>query len=187
MCISLEIWVRYTYIRALQESVLILIKSYFGVLRKPLFPSFNSRFCSYKAAHSSLVVLFLGWARGLRQAGTSYMRPHVSGTERVGFSKQDAHGNLGVDTLPVNFPLSAFCQRFPVWTSVGQTQIIPFLLVSRDLSRKWCNSRILSPFSQRVLLQDSLMRSDQGNFWFFLNYEQLILLDLMSNPRHDDV
>jgi hypothetical protein len=29
------------------------------------------------------------------------MRPHVSGTERVGFSKQDACGNLVVDSLPV--------------------------------------------------------------------------------------
>jgi hypothetical protein len=55
----------------------------------------------------------------------------------------------------------------------------------RDLSGKGRNSRVLSPFSQCVLLQDSLMRSDQGNFWFFLNCEQLILLDLIANPRLD--
>jgi hypothetical protein len=29
------------------------------------------------------------------------MHPHVSGTECMGFSKQDAHGNLVVDSLPV--------------------------------------------------------------------------------------
>ncbi len=29
-------------------------------------------------------------------ASESYMRPHVSGTERMGFSKQDARGNLVV-------------------------------------------------------------------------------------------
>ncbi len=53
------------------------------------------------------------------QASTSYMRPHISGTECVGFLKQDARVNLVVASLPVNFPLSAFCQRFLVQTSVG--------------------------------------------------------------------
>jgi hypothetical protein len=33
------------------------------------------------------------------------MRPHNYGTDRVGFSKQDACGNLVVASLPVNFPL----------------------------------------------------------------------------------
>jgi hypothetical protein len=47
------------------------------------------------------------------------MHPHVSGTERVSFSKQDARGNLVVASLPVNFPLSTFCRRFLLWTSVG--------------------------------------------------------------------
>ncbi len=61
-------------------------------------------------------------------AGTSYMRPHISGTECVGFPKQDTRGNLVVDSLPVIFPLSAFWQRFLVQTSIGRTQIIPFLL-----------------------------------------------------------
>ncbi len=46
------------------------------------------------------------------------MRPHNSGTEHVGFSKQDARGNLVVASLPVNFPLSAFCLRFLVQMSV---------------------------------------------------------------------
>jgi hypothetical protein len=53
------------------------------------------------------------------RAGTPYMRPHISGTERVGFLKQDAHGNLVVDSVPVFFPLSAFHQRFLMQTSFG--------------------------------------------------------------------
>ncbi len=56
-------------------------------------------------------------------AGTLYMRPHISSTECMGFLKQDAHRNLVVDSLPVFFPLSAFCQRFLVQTSIGQTCI----------------------------------------------------------------
>jgi hypothetical protein len=47
------------------------------------------------------------------------MRPHVSDAERVGFLKEDACGNLVVASLPVNFPFSAFCQRFLLQTSVG--------------------------------------------------------------------
>jgi hypothetical protein len=43
---------------------------------------------------------------------TLFVHPHVSGTERLDFSKQDTQGNLVVDSLPVIFPLSAFCQRF---------------------------------------------------------------------------
>jgi hypothetical protein len=42
------------------------------------------------------------------QASTLYMRPRNSGTERMGFSKEDARGSLVVASLPVNFPLSAF-------------------------------------------------------------------------------
>ncbi len=55
------------------------------------------------------------------------MRPHVSGTEHVGFLKQDAHGNLVVASLPVNFPFSTFCRRFLLWTSVGLNTIHTFL------------------------------------------------------------
>ncbi len=56
------------------------------------------------------------------------MRPHVSGTERVDFSKQDARGNLVVASLPVNFPFSTFWQRFPLRTSVGLNTIHTFLM-----------------------------------------------------------
>ncbi len=58
----------------------------------------------------------------------SFMCPHISGAEPTGFLKQDACGNLLVDSLPVIFPLSAFCRRFLMQTSIGQTRIIPFLL-----------------------------------------------------------
>jgi hypothetical protein len=61
------------------------------------------------------------------QASTLYMRPHNSGTERMGFSKQDAHGNLVVASLPVNFPFSAFCRRFLVQMSIGLNTIHTFL------------------------------------------------------------
>jgi hypothetical protein len=55
------------------------------------------------------------------------MRPHVSGTERVGFSKQDARGNLVVASLTVNFPFSAFCRRFLVQTTIGLKKTHTFL------------------------------------------------------------
>ncbi len=80
-------------------------------------PMFSSRF---------LVTLAL-------QASTSYMPPHVSGTEGVGFLKQDAHGNLVVASLPVNFPFSAFCWRFLVQTSIGEHEsCLSFLQKSSD-------------------------------------------------------
>jgi hypothetical protein len=60
-------------------------------------------------------------------ASMLYMSPHISGTECVGFSKQDAHGILVVASLPVNFPFSAFCQRFLVWMSIGLNTIHTFL------------------------------------------------------------
>ncbi len=68
--------------------------------------------------HGNLILVPFLVPLALR-ASTSYMRPHVSGTERVGFSKQDARGNLVVASLLVNFPLSAFCRRFLVQTSIG--------------------------------------------------------------------
>ncbi len=55
------------------------------------------------------------------------MCPHVSCTERMGFSKQDACGNLVVASLQVNFPFSAFCRRFLLWTSIRLNTIHTFL------------------------------------------------------------
>ncbi len=56
------------------------------------------------------------------------MCPYVSGTERMGFSKQDARGNLVVASLPFNFPFSKFCGRCMLWSSVGLNMIHTFLL-----------------------------------------------------------
>ncbi len=44
------------------------------------------------------------------------------------FLKQAACRNLVLESVPDFFPRSAFCQRFLIQTSVGQLQIIPFLL-----------------------------------------------------------
>ncbi len=55
------------------------------------------------------------------------MHPHVSGTEHVGFSKQDAHGNLVVASLQVSFFLSELCGRRLLWTSIGLNMIHTFL------------------------------------------------------------
>ena len=44
------------------------------------------------------------------------------------FLKQDACGNLVQGLVPVFFPHSTFRRRFLMQTSVGQLQIIPFLL-----------------------------------------------------------
>ncbi len=96
----------------------------FNVFTKLLLTDF---FAPFLAAQESDISSHFLYLLALR-AGTSYMRPHISGTERVGFSKQDACGNLVVDSLQVIFPLSAFHQRFLVQTSIRQMQIIPFLL-----------------------------------------------------------
>ncbi len=61
------------------------------------------------------------------RASTLYMSPHVSGTERMGFSKEDGRGNLVVASLPVNFPFSAFCRRFLLQTTIGLNTIHTFL------------------------------------------------------------
>ncbi len=44
------------------------------------------------------------------------------------FLKEDARGNLVQELVPVFFPRSAFHRRFLMWTSIGWSQIIPFLL-----------------------------------------------------------
>jgi hypothetical protein len=46
------------------------------------------------------------------RTSTLHMWPHISGTERVGFSKQDACGNLVVDSLLVTFPFPPFAEGF---------------------------------------------------------------------------
>ncbi len=101
-----------------------LLLSYSSIFAKPLLTNF---FAPYLAAwESNFLVPFL--VPLALQASTLYMRPHVSGTEHVGFLKQDARGNPVVDSLPVNFPFSAFCQRFYVQTSIGLNTIHTFFL-----------------------------------------------------------
>ncbi len=83
------------------------------------------------------------------------MRPHVSGTEHVGFSNQDACGNLVVASLPLNFPFSAFLLKvFAVnlhWTE--QDSYLSFSQISsswrflalaklRSKARVWNHQRI---------------------------------------------
>jgi hypothetical protein len=92
----------------------------------------------------------------------SYMRPRVSGTECMGFSKQDARGNLVVASLPVNFPFSAFCQRFLLQTSIGLNTIHTFLshksprtdILLRDLGlAKLCSTaRVWNPHGTSKLV-----------------------------------
>ena len=62
------------------------------------------------------------------------MRPHVSGTERVGFSKQDTRGNLVVASLPLNFPFSGFLLKVSA-VNVRWTEQDSYL--SSSLSSSW--------------------------------------------------
>ncbi len=62
------------------------------------------------------------------------MRPHVSGTEHVGFSKQDAHGNLVVASLLLNFPFSGFSLKVSA-VNVHWTEQDSYL--SSSLSLNW--------------------------------------------------
>jgi hypothetical protein len=106
------------------------------------------------------------------QASTSYMRPNVSRTERVGFSKQDAHGNLVVASLPVNFPSFAFCRRFLVQTSIGLNTNHTFLslknpqtdtfLCDLGLAKLRSTARVWNPqgISKLVIKVDCCMSYD---------------------------
>ncbi len=62
------------------------------------------------------------------------MRPHVSGTERMGFSKQDARGNQVVASLPLNFPFSSFLLKVSA-VNVHWTEQDSYL--SSSLSSNW--------------------------------------------------
>ncbi len=83
------------------------------------------------------------------------MRPHVSGTERVGFSKQDTRGNLVVASLPLNFPFSGFLLKVSAvnvhWTepdsylsSSQKSSSWHFLALAklRSTARVWNHQRI---------------------------------------------
>ncbi len=100
-----------------------LLLSYSSIFAKLLLTNFFAPFLA--ARESEFLSRFSYHAL---QASTLYMHPHVSGTERVGFSKQDACGNLVVASLLVNFPFSAFCQRLLLQTPVGLNTIHTFLV-----------------------------------------------------------
>jgi hypothetical protein len=76
--------------------------------------------------HGNLISCLVSHTMAL-QASTLYMHPRVSGTQRAGFLKQDARGNLVVASLPANFPFSAFCQRFLLQTSIELNTTHTFL------------------------------------------------------------
>jgi hypothetical protein len=129
------------------------------------------------------------------QASTLYMRPHVSGKERVGFSKQDTCGNLVVASLPVNFPFFAFCWRFLLWTSVGLNMIHTFLshknpradTFLRDLglaklrSTAWvCNHQRISKLVNRLIVTCQMT--------VFLRFAQAIVRTfLTTNASQQDL
>jgi hypothetical protein len=66
---------------------------YFHIFAKLLLTNFFAPF--FGCIGIQFLILFLV-PSGLR-ASTPYMLPHISGTECIGFSKQDARGNLVVD------------------------------------------------------------------------------------------
>jgi hypothetical protein len=65
----------------------LLLLSYSSIFAKSLLTSFFAPFLSCTGIQF-LVPFFIPLA--LRGNSTLYMRPHISGTEHVGFSKQDA-------------------------------------------------------------------------------------------------
>ena len=102
------------------------------------------------------------------------MRSHVSGTEHVGFLKQDARGNLVVASLPVNFLFSAFCRRFLLWTSVGMNTIHTFL--SHKNSLDW--HFLACPWPSQAVQYSLGMESPKGypNSW--IGWLSLVLWQL---------
>ncbi len=89
------------------------------------------------------------------------MRPHVSGTERVGFSKQGACGNLVIASLPLTFPFSSFLMKVSAvnirWTEQDSyfSSLLSlnwhFLALAKLRSTAWVwNHRRISKLVNRV-------------------------------------
>ncbi len=111
------------------------------------------------------------------------MCPHVSKTERVGFSKQDARGNLVVASLLLNFPFSGFLLKVSAvnarWTeqdsylSSSLSSNWHFLVLAklRSTARVWNHQRI-SKLVNRVdcrLSSDSFLAlCSKAIVWTFL-------------------
>ncbi len=96
------------------------------------------------------------------------MLPYVSGTEPVGFSKQDARGNLVVASLPLNFTFSGFLLKISAvnvhWTeqdsclssSLSSNWHFLALAKLRSTARVWNHQRI----SKLVNRVDCCLSSD---------------------------
>ncbi len=83
------------------------------------------------------------------RASTLYMHPHVSGTERMGFSKQDARGNLVVKT-PIS--VSGHETRFTAIPKLGK------IWISMSGPETWSNGWIFPfpPFAEGVCCERPL-------------------------------
>ncbi len=118
------------------------------------------------------------------RACTLYMRPHVCGTERVGFSKQDARGNLIVASLLVNFPFSAFCRRFLVRTSVGLNMNHIFFSLKKSLNWHflvWSRPSQATQYSSSMESPRDFQTRDYG--WLLLVLWQLPRASLKAIVR----
>jgi hypothetical protein len=77
-----------------------LLLSYSSIFEKLLLTNYFAPFSAARESDFSSCFLI---SLALR-VSMSYMHPHISGTECVGFLKQDTHGNLVVDSLCFPFP-----------------------------------------------------------------------------------
>ncbi len=120
------------------------------------------------------------------------MRPHVPGAERMGFSKQDARGNLVVASLPLNFPFSGFLLKVSALNVRGieQDSYFSSLLSSnwhflalaklRSTARVW-NHQWISKLMNRV---DFCLSSDS---YLVLRSKAIVLAFLATNASQQDL
>ncbi len=121
------------------------------------------------------------------------MRPHVSGTQLVGFSKQVARGNLVVASLQVNFPFSGFLRKVSavnvLWTE--QDSYLSFsqkssswhflaLAKLRSTARVWNHQRI----SKLVNRVDCRLSSDS---FLTLRSKAIVRAFLATNALQRDL
>jgi hypothetical protein len=120
------------------------------------------------------------------------MRPHVSGTEHVGFSKHDARGNLVVASLPLNFPFPAFLLKVSAvnfrWTeqdsylSSSLSLNGHFLALAKLCSTAWVwNHQRISKLMNRV---DCCLSSDS---FLALRSKAIVQAFLATNALQRDL
>jgi hypothetical protein len=119
------------------------------------------------------------------------MRPHVSGTEHVGLSKQDTRGNLVVASLPLNLPFFSFLLKVSAvnvcWTE--QDSYLSSLLSSNwhflalaklcSTARVWNHQRI----SKLVNRVDCCLSSDS---FLVLRSKAIVRAVLATNDLQRD-